>query len=146
MSLGERPRGSARPTPNEHYNSLPRTSIEGALGYDDQTGKWPRLRRTSDSDDCEHCRQAPSETEPAVSAEPQKGVRLRREEVELEHYRNSLGVEDQTVRMYDRSLLSTTKTIMQMTVDDESQRDESGHEDLCFVYLHGSARLWTKGQ
>src|SRR5215213_3107217 len=31
MSLGERPRGSARPTPNEHYNSLPRTSIEGAL-------------------------------------------------------------------------------------------------------------------
>ena len=32
MSLGERPRGSARPTPNEHYNSLPRTSIEGALG------------------------------------------------------------------------------------------------------------------
>ena len=33
MSLGERPRGSARPTPNEHYNSLPRTSIEGALGH-----------------------------------------------------------------------------------------------------------------
>jgi hypothetical protein len=32
MSLGERPRGSARPIPNEHYNSLPRTSIEGALG------------------------------------------------------------------------------------------------------------------
>ena len=32
MSLGERPRGSARLTPNEHYNSLPRTSIEGALG------------------------------------------------------------------------------------------------------------------
>ena len=32
MSLAERPRGSARPTPNEHYNSLPRTSIEGALG------------------------------------------------------------------------------------------------------------------
>src|SRR5215208_2642528 len=31
MSLGERPRGSARPTPNEHYNSLLRTSIEGAL-------------------------------------------------------------------------------------------------------------------
>src|SRR5215208_6085440 len=31
MSLGERPRGSARPTPNEHYNSLPSTSIEGAL-------------------------------------------------------------------------------------------------------------------
>jgi len=31
MSLGERPRGSARPTPNEHYNSLPKTSIEGAL-------------------------------------------------------------------------------------------------------------------
>jgi len=37
MSLGERPRGSARPTPNEHYNSLPRTSIEGALGYDRPT-------------------------------------------------------------------------------------------------------------
>jgi len=33
MSLGERPRGSARPTPNEHYNSLLRTSIEGALGH-----------------------------------------------------------------------------------------------------------------
>ena len=32
MSLSERPRGSARPTPKEHYNSLPRTSIEGALG------------------------------------------------------------------------------------------------------------------
>jgi hypothetical protein len=31
---------------------------------------------------------------------------------------------------------------MQSTVDDESQRDESGDEDLCFVYLHGSARLW----
>src|SRR5215208_4178783 len=31
MSLDERLRGSARPTPNEHYNSLPRTSIEGAL-------------------------------------------------------------------------------------------------------------------
>src|SRR5215208_5819685 len=33
MSLGERPRGSARPTPNEHYNSLLRTSIEDALGH-----------------------------------------------------------------------------------------------------------------
>ena len=31
MSLDERPRGSARPTPMEHFNSLPRTSIEGAL-------------------------------------------------------------------------------------------------------------------
>src|SRR5215208_2721257 len=32
MSLDERPRSSARPAPMEHYNSLPRTSIEGALG------------------------------------------------------------------------------------------------------------------
>ena len=32
MSLDERPRGSTRPTPKVHYNSLPRTSIEGALG------------------------------------------------------------------------------------------------------------------
>jgi hypothetical protein len=32
MSLDKRPRGSARPTPKEHYHSLPRTSIEGALG------------------------------------------------------------------------------------------------------------------
>ena len=32
MSLDERPRSSARPAPREHYNSLPRTSIEGALG------------------------------------------------------------------------------------------------------------------
>src|ERR687889_1225808 len=32
MSLDERPRGFARPTAKEHYNSLPRTSIEGALG------------------------------------------------------------------------------------------------------------------
>jgi hypothetical protein len=31
MSLDERPRSSARPAPREHYNSLPRTSIEGAL-------------------------------------------------------------------------------------------------------------------
>ena len=31
MSLDERPRGSTRPTPKVHYNSLPRTSIEGAL-------------------------------------------------------------------------------------------------------------------
>src|SRR5215208_685205 len=38
MSLGERPRGSARPTPNEHYNSLPRTSIEGALALPYQLG------------------------------------------------------------------------------------------------------------
>ena len=32
MSLDDRPRSSARPAPTEHYNSLPRTSIEGALG------------------------------------------------------------------------------------------------------------------
>jgi hypothetical protein len=32
MSLDERPRGSTRPTPKAHYNTLPRTSIEGALG------------------------------------------------------------------------------------------------------------------
>jgi hypothetical protein len=32
VSFGERPRGSTRPTPKVHYNSLPRTSIEGALG------------------------------------------------------------------------------------------------------------------
>ena len=32
MSLEERPRGSTRPTPKVHYNSFPRTSIEGALG------------------------------------------------------------------------------------------------------------------
>jgi len=70
----------------------------GSLGYDDQRGKWQRLRRTSDSDDCEHCRQALLEAEPAVFAEPRKRARLRREEVELEHYRNSLGVEDLTVR------------------------------------------------
>jgi len=31
MSLDERPRSSARPAPREHYNSSPRTSIEGAL-------------------------------------------------------------------------------------------------------------------
>ena len=48
MSLGERPRGSARPTPNEHYNSLPRTSIEGALGLSGAPGPigprdWPEL-------------------------------------------------------------------------------------------------------
>ena len=33
MSLDERPRGSTRPTPKVHYNSLPRTSIEGALVF-----------------------------------------------------------------------------------------------------------------
>jgi hypothetical protein len=32
VSLDERPRGSTRPTPKVHYNSLPRTSIDGALG------------------------------------------------------------------------------------------------------------------
>jgi hypothetical protein len=53
---------------------------------------------TSDSDDCEHCRQALSEAESAVTAEPQKRARLHREEVELEHYRNSLRVQDLTVR------------------------------------------------
>jgi hypothetical protein len=31
VSLDERPRGSTRPTPKVHYNSLTRTSIEGAL-------------------------------------------------------------------------------------------------------------------
>jgi hypothetical protein len=31
VSLDERPRGSTRPTPKVPYNSLPRTSIEGAL-------------------------------------------------------------------------------------------------------------------
>ena len=44
MSLGERPRGSARPTPNEHYNSLPRTSIEGALA--NRQGLQLRLLRS----------------------------------------------------------------------------------------------------
>jgi hypothetical protein len=32
VSLDERPRGSTRPTPKVHHNSLPKTSIEGALG------------------------------------------------------------------------------------------------------------------
>jgi len=31
VSLDERPRGSTRPTPKVHHNSLPKTSIEGAL-------------------------------------------------------------------------------------------------------------------
>jgi hypothetical protein len=38
MSLDERPRGSARPTPKEHYNTLPRTSIEGALALAEKAG------------------------------------------------------------------------------------------------------------
>jgi hypothetical protein len=32
VGLDERPRGSTWPTSKVHYNSLPRTSIEGALG------------------------------------------------------------------------------------------------------------------
>src|SRR5215217_7629246 len=32
MSIDERPRSSAWPTPKWHYNSLPRTSLEAALG------------------------------------------------------------------------------------------------------------------
>src|SRR5215218_2554726 len=36
MSLDESPRCSARPTAKEHYNSLPRTSIEGSPG----TRRW----------------------------------------------------------------------------------------------------------
>ena len=36
MSLDERPRGSTWPTPKVHYNSLPRTSIEGALAIGDE--------------------------------------------------------------------------------------------------------------
>ncbi len=32
MSVDERPRGSARPTRERHHNSLPRTSLEAALG------------------------------------------------------------------------------------------------------------------
>jgi hypothetical protein len=39
VSLDERPRVSTRPTPKVHYNSLPRTSIEGAL-----EGVWQRGR------------------------------------------------------------------------------------------------------
>jgi hypothetical protein len=31
MSTDERPRGSARPTPQRHRNSLPSTSLEGVL-------------------------------------------------------------------------------------------------------------------
>ena len=41
MSLDERPRGSTRPTPKVHYNSLPRTSIEGALGKVPPSGLEP---------------------------------------------------------------------------------------------------------
>ena len=41
MSLDERPRSSARPAPREHYNSLPRTSIEGALERVDSLTKTP---------------------------------------------------------------------------------------------------------
>jgi len=33
MRLDERPRGSARPAPKQHYNSLPTTSLEAALVY-----------------------------------------------------------------------------------------------------------------
>jgi hypothetical protein len=32
VGFDERPRGSTWPTSKVHYNSLPRTSIEGALG------------------------------------------------------------------------------------------------------------------
>src|SRR5215207_2915766 len=32
MSIAERPRGFVRPTRKRHYNSLPKTSLEGALG------------------------------------------------------------------------------------------------------------------
>ena len=32
MSIAERPRGFVRPTRERHYNSLPKTSLEGALG------------------------------------------------------------------------------------------------------------------
>src|SRR5215208_4278021 len=49
MSLGERPRGSARPTPNEHYNSLPRTSIEGALATASATSPTPTSSPMEDS-------------------------------------------------------------------------------------------------
>jgi hypothetical protein len=31
MSTDEKPRGSARPTPQRHRNSLPNTSLEGVL-------------------------------------------------------------------------------------------------------------------
>jgi hypothetical protein len=55
VSLNERPRGSTRPTPKVHYNSLPKTSIEGALGnvhhhpYDD-LGVFIRVRRSGFSE------------------------------------------------------------------------------------------------
>src|SRR5215207_8463505 len=32
MSIAERPRGFVRPTRKRHYNSLPKTSLEGAIG------------------------------------------------------------------------------------------------------------------
>src|SRR3712207_2040280 len=66
-------------------------------GYDDQTDKPQKLRRTSESDICEYCKQAPSEEESAVSAEPREGERLPTVDAELEAHKNALGVRDLTV-------------------------------------------------
>jgi hypothetical protein len=67
------------------------------LLYDHQTRKPQRLRKTSESDICERCQRALAEGESAVAVEPKKRERLRAEDVELELYKDALGVEDLTL-------------------------------------------------
>ena len=64
--------------------------------YDDYTGKAQKLRRDSKSDKCEACREAHWK-EPAEATEPKKRQHHRREEAEVELYKNPLGVKDLTL-------------------------------------------------
>ena len=54
MSIDERPRGSARPAPRWHYSSLPRTSLEAALGVAFPWCRfpWPPGGRTTAPVEC----------------------------------------------------------------------------------------------
>jgi hypothetical protein len=67
------------------------------LLYDQQTGKPQKLRKTSESHICDPCQRALSEGESTVAAKPKKSERLRAEDVEVELYKDELGVEDLTL-------------------------------------------------
>jgi len=65
--------------------------------YDQHTGKAQKLRTDNKSDKCEPCRQALWEEETAEATAPKKRQRRSRDEVEVELYKNPLGVEDLTL-------------------------------------------------
>src|SRR5215218_3333525 len=59
MSVDERPHGSAGPTPRKrHHNSLPRTSLEAALGTLTPAGVAPRVAAARSDLDADRARRA----------------------------------------------------------------------------------------